>query len=209
MGISSVVFGIILCFFGAKLLIFVFVTLATLGILIGSNMFAYNLIVPVDAPVPVIAVVACSITFVSVLLSRFILEFTRKWAILLVSAWLGIVLALTIMTLIKIHSASMNLLGALIGTKFGYSLCMNYSHVLPVFSASLIGSFFILKGFDIHFKNYPTEEKTPESRKEIAIFSLYLFGLVFFTWFGTHYQLYGCKKASKPKSADAGDNDDF
>jgi hypothetical protein len=88
---------------------------------------------------------------------------------------------------------------------------MKYSHVIPVFSASLIGAFFILKGADIHFKNYPTEEKQPESRKEIAIFSLYLAGLVFFTGFGTHYQLYGCRKSGGKAKAveDAGNEDDF
>jgi len=160
---------------------------STVGILVVTNIYAYNLLVPVDATVPIIGLVVASISFVSILLSRFILEFTHRWAIVLVSAWLGIIFVMTILTTVKIKSASIYIIGALVGTYFGYSLCMKYSHVIPVFSASLIGSFFILKGCDIHFNNYPTEEKTPENRKDIAIFALYLAGLVFFTGFGTHY----------------------
>lgn len=98
-------------------------------------------------------------------------------------------------------------MGALLGMYFGYNLCMQYSHVIPVFSASLTGAYFILKGVDIHFGNYPSEDKIMESNKEILIFSLYLFGLIFFTVSGTYLQLYGCKKPTKAKGADAGEDD--
>ena len=97
MGISAIVFGLILCFFGAKLLIGIFVFVATIGILVVTNVYTYNLVIPYDASVPIIGVVVASISFVSILLSKFILDFTKKWAIVLVSAWLGIVFVLTVL----------------------------------------------------------------------------------------------------------------
>ena len=84
---------------------------------------------------------------------------------------------------------------------------MQYSHVIPVFSASLTGAYFILKGIDIHFGNYPSEDKVLDSKKDMAVFGLYLFGLIFFTVSGTYLQLYGFKKPPKAKGAEGGDDD--
>lgn len=157
-GVSCVVFGLILCFYGSRLLIFIFVAAATVGILIGMNLYVYNMYVPVNATMPIIVLMVIGISCISVALSQFILGFTKKWAIMLVSAWLGMIFALSILKLVKVQNASINLIGALIGTVYGYSLCMKYSHIIPVFSASLIGAYFILRGIDIHFGNYPQEE---------------------------------------------------
>lgn len=104
-------------------------------------------------------------------------------------------LVLTLLTLLKIESATINLLGAALGTAWGYRICKLYHHIIPVFSASLIGAFFILKGIDSHYGHYPSDKNLPKSKKEIFVFILYLIGLVLFSIGGAHYQLYGCKKS--------------
>ena len=163
--------------------------------------------VPMDASISIMLLSVVAVSAFSIALSQFMIEFTKKWAMLLISTWLGIILVLTIFKLLKIQSASISLIGALVGIYFGYNLCMQYSHVIPVFSASLSGAYLILKGVDIHFGNYPSEGKVLDSKKEIAIFGLYLFGLIFFTVSGTYLQLYGCKKPVKAKGAEGGEED--
>ena len=116
---------------------------------------------------------------------------------------------LTLLMLLKIDSATINLLGAALGTVWGYRICMLYHHIIPVFSASLVGAFFILKGIDTHYGHYPSDQNLPQSKNEIFIFLLYLIALVFFSAGGAYFQLYGCKQTVKPKSVEEPDEDDF
>jgi len=102
LGLSAVIFGLILCFFGSQLLMHFFKSALTIGVLIATNLYAYNLYISVDASVPVIIFSIIAVSGLSFALSQFMIEFTKKWAILLISTWLGIILVLTIFKLLKI-----------------------------------------------------------------------------------------------------------
>ena len=74
----------------------------TFGVLIATNIYAYNMYVPMDASISIMLLSVVAVSAFSIALSQFMIEFTKKWAMLLISTWLGIILVLTIFKLLKI-----------------------------------------------------------------------------------------------------------
>lgn len=157
-GLWSVLFGVLLCSFGGTLLIYFFMAAMSVTLLITMNMLAYNLLLTSETHIILVFLMVAAVTSVSVALSRFIYEFTKKWATLLIAMWAGIILVLSILKLLKVNSASVNLIGAFFGTLLGYVLGLRYYNTIPSFSASVIGAFFIIKGVASYAGHYPTEE---------------------------------------------------
>ena len=76
LGILSIVFGVVLCFFGSKLLMYFFVLGATLGLLVVTNLYVYNIYLPVDSSVALSSFVLILVSVLSLALSHFLLEFS-------------------------------------------------------------------------------------------------------------------------------------
>lgn len=73
LGVLSIVLGIILCFFGSKILMYLFVIAATLGILLATNIYVYNIYLPVDCSMGLTIFVIVVVSLLSLALSQFLL----------------------------------------------------------------------------------------------------------------------------------------
>jgi len=154
-GTLSIIFGLLLCLYGAHMLIYFFMAAMSVTLLTTMNMLAYNLLMSSDSNRVLVFLLMVTVTIVCIALSRFIYEFTRKWAVILIAMWSGIIFVLGILKLLKVNSASINLIGVFFGTLLGYLLGLKYYNTIPSFSASMIGAFFIIKGVASYAGHYP------------------------------------------------------
>ena len=95
-GTVSIVLGLLLCTYGASIVTYIFMAVVSVGLLITMNLYAYNILLSVEASIPKIVLMAIFVSVVSVFLSRFVVNFARKWAVLLVSTWLGLIAVMTV-----------------------------------------------------------------------------------------------------------------
>lgn len=153
----SIIIGLFLCSIGASFLIYFFMAFVFVGLLVIMNLYSYNIFTNAETPVVQVAVLVLAVSVVSMFLSRFLVGFAKKWALLLISAWVGIVIVLSALKVLKITDASINIIGALFGTVLGYNLCIKYYNTIPSFCASFIGAFFIIKGISSYIGHYPEE----------------------------------------------------
>lgn len=118
----------------------------TVGLLIILNLYVYNIYLAIEAPSIMIAMMVFFVSAISLGLSKFIYNFTNKWALILISAWVGIIFTSGILTLLKVPSATFYIIGAVFGTVFGINTGLKYYDMIPSFCASIVGAFFIIKG---------------------------------------------------------------
>ena len=78
---------------------------------------------------------------------------------MILSGWSGIVVALCVLQLFKVSSASVNIVGAAFGALFGYVFGCSRESTIKCASSGLIGSYFIIKGISYYAGEYPNGGK--------------------------------------------------
>jgi hypothetical protein len=94
-----VLFGLAMTFAGAKLLFQIFGGLVFLLTFSGLFMAIYNFFLPVSSSIYVVAGVAAVAAAVGVGMAIFTYKFAKEWAVTLLAAWGGIIIAMIVVSI--------------------------------------------------------------------------------------------------------------
>lgn len=179
--LGAIVFtiGIILTFFGARVLfqtVAICFALFVTGILF---VMSYNVFLPHDSvPILISFLFLCSV--VAGYISYQCYSFAKNWAVSLISAWGGLALGLMLIKLTWIKNATLTLASGIGGGVFGAYLGKKLNLLVRCSVTAFFGSFLIVKGLNIYFGGLPQSFSDKPLLKQEWPFYLYSFGFLFF-----------------------------
>ena len=195
--------GLAFTFAGAKFLIqgfsaLVFLLTTSIVFLIG-----YNLL-PLTSSMGLLVGVFLLAALIGIAVAYFSFKFAQDWAVCLLAAWGGIVLALIICKIVGVTSPTVELVVVIVGALVCGYLGKQMNKFIRSLGTAFVGAFLLVRGIAFYAGGYPDEvdQFNPEEVKENTAVLAYLIGLIVTTIVGTLVQLYVFRDEGK-------DDDDY
>ena len=198
-----IVMGLAFTFAGAKFLFFGFAALVFLLVSALLFLIIYNFL-PVSAGLPVVIGTLVVSILAGFGVSFFTFKFGKEWAVCLLAAWGGIVLALIIVELFGITNPMIELvLVVVLAVGCGY-VGKQMNKLIRCLGTAFVGAFLIVRGIAFYAGGYPSEFGSidAEDLKEDSSLLAYFIGFLLITVVGTLCQLYFFRNEGK-------DDDDY
>ncbi|CAI2360851.1 unnamed protein product [Moneuplotes crassus] len=200
-GVIFIVFGLYNLMLGGRmfrLTIILFSIASTIAI---TCLVFFFFIQMEDVPQKYILLILFSSGSIGALLGYFLVK-TIKFGIFIIGCWTGVVLAISLDSLIFSQLGVPYILYIMIAIfviTFGWLACKYYEYVL-IFSSSILGAYFFIRGISLEFGGYPNELDILEQVKHGAYveipwtFYLYFLAMVLCFLVGVYIQV---KRLSK------------
>ena len=144
-GVFFIVGGLVLCFYGAKIILYALFAIVFMGVTAVVFGGVYNFILPVTTGIPVLVVVFVVSLILGGVAAYFMKKFFDKYGVPILTAAGGIILALELVGLVTtngIAQIAAMVVGALLGGFLGKKL----NKLAKCMTTSLIGAYFTVKG---------------------------------------------------------------
>jgi hypothetical protein len=145
-GSFLILFGLVMCFAGAKFLFQLFggmIFLATATVVFGG---VYNAFLPPDTNMYIVGGLAAVAIGLGVGAAIFTYKFAKEWSVSLLAAWGGVVLALVIVKLAKIDNATATIALCVVGAVGAGYLGKQMNKLVSTAGTAFVGAGFVIKG---------------------------------------------------------------
>jgi uncharacterized membrane protein YqgA involved in biofilm formation len=159
-GFVFLALGIVMTFFGARFILYVFSTLC--GILAACVVFAlsYNLVLDEKTASQGGLIAVVIISFIIGLVGAYLsFKFAKNWAIAVIAAWGGIAICMPLTKVVGIHGSWAPYASAIFGAVVGFYLGKKFNVYVRSIGTSIIGAFLATRGLGSLIGNYPSESK--------------------------------------------------
>jgi hypothetical protein len=156
-GVILIAVGIVMAFFGSKFVFMVFGFIVGLLSSGASFLLFYNLLMKDDSPQGMVVGSIIASVLIGVVVSYLTYKFSKAWAVALIAAFGGFVLAALIIGLAGITNPVVEIALVVIGAAAGLLVGKKFNSFVRAVGTSLIGSFMIVRGIGMYAGGYPSE----------------------------------------------------
>jgi hypothetical protein len=158
LGFIFLALGLVMVFFGARFVLYVFAVLSGLVVATLAFLLCYNLVLGEYSTTKgalIGVVVVCAI--LALLFSFLAYKFLKSWAIAIIAAWCGVAVFVPLSKVIGLKGTGISIGAAITGAVVGFYIGKKFNVYVRSIGTAIIGAFLSSRGLGTFIGNYPSE----------------------------------------------------